>query len=207
VILQDGENNRSKSAWANFSVSDLQSSSLAGYCRLIRSNLCTRHILNKLTPRGHHYWPDKAKSRPSGFQNAGAFIGTNPRKCSERFRNQRIGVLRPSGSRRLDWQTLGGLPFLIAATVTSRAPVPFSSPTPELSGLRGLLGGPRQDRSEWLMRNTEQNGAALSCRSGRRIGSRFFVQFVQSRQPVQRRNSCGNSGANVYCRHLDGRRN
>jgi hypothetical protein len=144
---------------------------------------------------------------PSALQNACAFVGTNPRKCSERFRNQRIGVLRPSGSRRLDWQRLDGLPFLIAATVTPRASVPFSNPTPELSGLRGLLGGPRQDRSEWLMRNTEQNGAALSCRSGRRIGSRFFVQFVQSRQPVQRRNSCGNSGANVYCRHLDGRRN
>ena len=37
-----GQNNRSKSACSNFSVSDLESSSLAGYFRLIRSNLCTR---------------------------------------------------------------------------------------------------------------------------------------------------------------------
>jgi hypothetical protein len=47
----------------NLSVSDLESSSLAGYFRFIRSNLCTRHIPNKLTPRGHHDWPDKRQNR------------------------------------------------------------------------------------------------------------------------------------------------
>jgi hypothetical protein len=41
------------------SVSDLESSSLAGFRALIWSNLCTRHIPKKLTPRGHHDWPDK----------------------------------------------------------------------------------------------------------------------------------------------------
>ena len=41
-------------------------SSLAGSFGLIRSNLCTRHILNKLTPRRHHDWPDKATIRPGG---------------------------------------------------------------------------------------------------------------------------------------------
>src|SRR5260370_40107295 len=29
---------------------------------LIWSNLCTRHIPEKLTPRGHHDWPDKRRS-------------------------------------------------------------------------------------------------------------------------------------------------
>jgi len=32
---------------------------LAGFLALIWSNLCTRHIPDKLTPRGHHDWPDK----------------------------------------------------------------------------------------------------------------------------------------------------
>jgi len=29
----------------------------------IWSNLCTRHIQNKLTPRGHEDWPDKRATR------------------------------------------------------------------------------------------------------------------------------------------------
>jgi hypothetical protein len=33
---------------------------LAGYFRFIRSNLCTRNIPKKLTPRGHEHWPDKS---------------------------------------------------------------------------------------------------------------------------------------------------
>jgi hypothetical protein len=45
------------------SVSDLESSSLAGFFAFIWSNLCTRHIPDKLTPRGHHDWPDKGVSR------------------------------------------------------------------------------------------------------------------------------------------------
>ena len=32
---------------------------MAGLCRLIWSNLCTRHVPAKLTPRGRHDWPDK----------------------------------------------------------------------------------------------------------------------------------------------------
>jgi hypothetical protein len=32
---------------------------LASFFAIIRSNLCTRHIQKKLTPRGHHDWPDK----------------------------------------------------------------------------------------------------------------------------------------------------
>ena len=35
---------------------------LAGSLPFIRSNLCTRHILNKITPRGHEDWPDKRRS-------------------------------------------------------------------------------------------------------------------------------------------------
>ena len=45
------------------SVSDLESSSLAGFFALIWSNLCTRHIPDKLAPRGHHDWPDKRVTR------------------------------------------------------------------------------------------------------------------------------------------------
>src|SRR5580658_11052393 len=45
------------------SVSDLESSSLAGFFALIWSNLCTRHILFGLKPRGHHDWPYKGVSR------------------------------------------------------------------------------------------------------------------------------------------------
>src|ERR1035438_5580394 len=41
-----------------FSVSDLESNRLAGFLPYIWSNLCTRNIRNKLTPRGHHDWPD-----------------------------------------------------------------------------------------------------------------------------------------------------
>ena len=36
-------------------------SRLAGFLPFIWSNLCTRHILNKLTPRGHEDWPDKRR--------------------------------------------------------------------------------------------------------------------------------------------------
>src|ERR1700683_1718514 len=49
------------------SVSDLESSSLAGFFALIWSNLCTRHILFGLKPRGHHDWPYKGVLRPSGI--------------------------------------------------------------------------------------------------------------------------------------------
>jgi ankyrin repeat protein len=34
---------------------------LAGFFAFIWSNLCTRHILGNLTPRGHHDWPDKRR--------------------------------------------------------------------------------------------------------------------------------------------------
>jgi len=36
---------------------------LAGLKAFIWSNLCTRHIQNKLTPRGHEDWPDKRTTR------------------------------------------------------------------------------------------------------------------------------------------------
>jgi hypothetical protein len=36
---------------------------LAGFFAFIRSNLCTRHIQSKLTPRGHHDWPNKRAIR------------------------------------------------------------------------------------------------------------------------------------------------
>ena len=45
------------------SVSDLELGSLAGFFALIWSNLCTRYIPDKLTPRGHHDWPDKGVIR------------------------------------------------------------------------------------------------------------------------------------------------
>src|SRR5260370_35976290 len=32
------------------------------YLSVYLSNLCTRHIPEKLTPRGHHDWPDKRRS-------------------------------------------------------------------------------------------------------------------------------------------------
>jgi hypothetical protein len=35
---------------------------LAGSLPFIRFNLCTRYILNKITPRGHEDWPDKRRS-------------------------------------------------------------------------------------------------------------------------------------------------
>src|SRR5579864_7501988 len=42
-----------------FSASDLKSNRLDGLKAFIWSNLCTRHIPNKLTLRGHEDWPDK----------------------------------------------------------------------------------------------------------------------------------------------------
>ena len=36
-------------------------SRLAGFLPFIWSNLCTRYILDKLTPRGHEDWPDKRR--------------------------------------------------------------------------------------------------------------------------------------------------
>jgi hypothetical protein len=45
------------------SVSDIELSSLAGFFAFIWSNLCTRNIQKKITPRGHHDWPDKRASR------------------------------------------------------------------------------------------------------------------------------------------------
>jgi len=47
----------------DLSVSDLKSSGLAGFKAFIWSNLCTRHIPEKLTPRGHHDWPVKRAIR------------------------------------------------------------------------------------------------------------------------------------------------
>src|SRR5258708_28997490 len=46
---------------------------LAGSLPFIRSNLCTRHILNKITPRGHEDWPDKRRSVDTRCR-----IGRNP---------------------------------------------------------------------------------------------------------------------------------
>jgi hypothetical protein len=50
-----------------FSASDLKSNRLAGLKAFIWSNLCTRHIPNKLTPRGHEDWPDKRRSVWNGL--------------------------------------------------------------------------------------------------------------------------------------------
>ena len=58
--VRNGKNNRSICLHINFSISAPASSGLAGYCRLIWPNLCTRHILFGLKPRGHHDWPYKA---------------------------------------------------------------------------------------------------------------------------------------------------
>jgi hypothetical protein len=44
-------------------LSDLELGSSAGFFALIWSNLCTRYIPDKLTPRGHHDWPDKGVFR------------------------------------------------------------------------------------------------------------------------------------------------
>jgi hypothetical protein len=49
-----------------FSASDLKSNRLAGLRAFIWSDLCTRHIPNKLMPRGHEDWPDKRPNRESG---------------------------------------------------------------------------------------------------------------------------------------------
>jgi hypothetical protein len=46
----------------NLSVSDIRIKPMAGFSAFIWSNLCTRHILSELTPRGHQYWPDKRYS-------------------------------------------------------------------------------------------------------------------------------------------------
>jgi hypothetical protein len=45
------------------SVSDIESSSLAGLFAFILSNLCTRNIPDQLTPSGHHDWPNKRLTR------------------------------------------------------------------------------------------------------------------------------------------------
>ena len=37
----------------------------ADFKALDRINLCTRHVPEKLTPRGHHDWPDKRVFRQS----------------------------------------------------------------------------------------------------------------------------------------------
>src|SRR6516164_9105756 len=50
----------------SFSVSDLNSNRLARLNAFIWSNLCTRHIPDKLTLRGHHDWPDKRATRRMG---------------------------------------------------------------------------------------------------------------------------------------------
>src|ERR1051326_1665841 len=50
-----------------FSASDLRSNRLAGLKAFIWSNLCMRHIPNKLTPRGHEDWPDKRTTRREPF--------------------------------------------------------------------------------------------------------------------------------------------
>ena len=57
-----------------FSVSALESNSLAGYFRHNRSNLCTRHIQKKLTPRGHHDWPVMPTIR-TGSTTRGTSVG------------------------------------------------------------------------------------------------------------------------------------
>ena len=45
-------------------------SRLAGFLPFIWPNLCTRYILNRLTPRGHEDWPDKRRSvRRSGTRH------------------------------------------------------------------------------------------------------------------------------------------
>src|ERR1700687_1095613 len=46
---------------ADCSLNDLESNRLAGIFRVIWSNLCTRHIPDKLKPRGHHDWPDNTR--------------------------------------------------------------------------------------------------------------------------------------------------
>jgi hypothetical protein len=51
------------------SVSDLELSSLAGFFAFIWSNLCTRNIQKKITPRGHHDWPDKRAIRGSALSS------------------------------------------------------------------------------------------------------------------------------------------
>ena len=65
-----------------FSASDLKSNRLAGLKAFIWSNLCTRHLPNTLTPRGHEDWPDKRatrrKIRVGGHADAG--LGRSPMK-------------------------------------------------------------------------------------------------------------------------------
>ena len=64
--VRDGSKNGQVCWREKLSVSDLESSSLAGFRALIWSNLCTRHIPKKLTPREHHDWPDKTTMRQLG---------------------------------------------------------------------------------------------------------------------------------------------
>jgi hypothetical protein len=55
--------NRPICSLRNFRVSDLKSNRLAGLKAFIWSNLCTRHIPNKLSRVGHRDWPDKRATR------------------------------------------------------------------------------------------------------------------------------------------------
>jgi hypothetical protein len=58
------------------SVSDLELSSLAGFFAFIWSNLCTRNIQKKITPRGHQDWPDKRATR--GCANGALIVSSHP---------------------------------------------------------------------------------------------------------------------------------
>jgi hypothetical protein len=50
----------------------LKMNRLAVLKAFIRSNLCTRHIPNELTPRGHEDWPDKRATRTTpGLERRG----------------------------------------------------------------------------------------------------------------------------------------
>ena len=66
------------------SVSDFELSSLAGFFAHIRSNLCTRHIQKKLTPRGHHDWPDMGVIRQPDCPVATSCGTKSPRHPRER---------------------------------------------------------------------------------------------------------------------------
>lgn len=59
---------------------------------LIRSNLCTRHILNKITPRRHEDWPDKRRSVDQRFELTSITIPKWVRVLD--------GVIDPSGGSR-----------------------------------------------------------------------------------------------------------
>jgi hypothetical protein len=85
-------------------VSDLESGRSAGLKACVWSNLCTRHIPKKLTPRGHEDWPDKRATRTERAE--GRRAGSALAWCSGRYLLISVAIAGSAASRW--WRSLSG---------------------------------------------------------------------------------------------------